>query len=82
MSSRDADVAEASRRYFNQWATGYDRSLTQIWFRENHRLMRHAVDPATDARILDLGCGTGQLAALLAQQVQAARCSVSTPRSR
>jgi ubiquinone/menaquinone biosynthesis C-methylase UbiE len=69
MSSSDADIAEASRRYFNRWAARYDRSLTQIWFRENHRLIVQAVDPPADARILDLGCGTGQLAAQLAKRV-------------
>ncbi|HVO28072.1 MAG TPA: class I SAM-dependent methyltransferase [Candidatus Margulisiibacteriota bacterium] len=69
MSAPDADVAEASRRYFNRWAPRYDYSLAQIWFRENHRLMVQAVDPATEARILDLGCGTGQLAARLARRV-------------
>ncbi len=69
MSGPDADVTEASRRYFNQWATRYDRSWTQIWFRENHRLIVQAMDPPPDACILDLGCGTGQLAARLAQQV-------------
>ena len=69
MSSPHADVAEASRRYFNRWATRYDRSWAQIWFRENHRLIEQAVDPPADARILDLGCGTGQLAARLARRV-------------
>jgi ubiquinone/menaquinone biosynthesis C-methylase UbiE len=69
MFSSDADVAEASRRYFNRWAARYDHSWVQIWFRENHRLMAQSVDPGTDARILDLGCGSGQLAARLAQRV-------------
>jgi len=69
MSSLDADVAAASRRYFNRWATRYDRSLAQVWFRENHRLIVQAVDPPADAHVLDLGCGTGQLAARLAQRV-------------
>jgi ubiquinone/menaquinone biosynthesis C-methylase UbiE len=70
MSSSDAAVAEASRRYFNRWAAWYDQSWAQIWFRENHRLMAESVDPATEARILDLGCGTGQLTARLAQRVR------------
>jgi len=69
MPSPDTHVPEASRRYFNQWAKRYDRSWTQIWFRENHRLIVQAMDPPADARILDLGCGTGQLAARLAQRV-------------
>ncbi len=69
MSSPHTDVSQASRRYFNQWATRYDRSWTQIWFRENHRLIVQAMDPPADACILDLGCGTGQLAARLAQRV-------------
>jgi ubiquinone/menaquinone biosynthesis C-methylase UbiE len=63
------NLAEASRHYFNRWAPGYDRSWTQVWFRENHRLIVQAMDPPPDARILDLGCGTGQLAARLAQRV-------------
>jgi|SRR5579862_77377 len=69
MSLSENDVADASRRYFNNWATGYDRSWAQIWFRENHRLIVQAVDPPRDACILDLGCGTGQLAARLAEHV-------------
>jgi ubiquinone/menaquinone biosynthesis C-methylase UbiE len=69
MSSPSADIDAASRHYFNRWATRYDRSWAQIWFRENHRLIVQAADPATDARILDLGCGTGQLALRLARRV-------------
>jgi ubiquinone/menaquinone biosynthesis C-methylase UbiE len=69
MSSPDTVIAEASRRYFNQWASRYDRSVAQIWFRENHRLIVQAVDPPADADILDLGCGSGQLAARLAQRL-------------
>jgi ubiquinone/menaquinone biosynthesis C-methylase UbiE len=69
MSCPGSDVAEASRRYFNRWAPRYDRSLAQIWFRENHRLIVQAMAPPADADILDLGCGTGQLAARLAQRV-------------
>jgi ubiquinone/menaquinone biosynthesis C-methylase UbiE len=69
MSQPSRDVAEASRRYFNRWARRYDRSLAQMWFRENHRLIVQVVDPPAKARILDLGCGTGQLAARLAQRV-------------
>jgi len=70
MSSSDADAAEASRRYFNRWAPRYDRSVAQIWFRQNHRLIMHVVAPPLDARILDLGCGSGQLAAQLAKRVR------------
>ena len=69
MSSSHTDIAEASRRYFNRWASGYDRSVAQVWFRENHRLIVAAVHPPADAWILDLGCGTGQLAAQLAKRV-------------
>lgn len=63
-------TADASTRYFNRWASRYDRSVAQIWFHENHRLIVQAVDPPADARILDIGCGTGQLAARLAQRVR------------
>ena len=69
MTSSQARVADASRRYFNRWARGYDFSPAQLWFRQNHRLLVAAVNPAADARILDLGCGTGQLAVRLAQHV-------------
>ena len=69
MSSPDTDLPEASRRYFNKWAKGYDRSWTQIWFQENHRRIVQAMAPPADSRILDVGCGTGQLAARLAQRV-------------
>lgn len=69
MPAPDTDVADASRRYFNRWAAGYDRSVAQIWFQENHRLIVQAMAPSADACILDLGCGTGQLAARLAERV-------------
>jgi ubiquinone/menaquinone biosynthesis C-methylase UbiE len=70
MPSPGASRAAASRRYFNRWAARYDRSLAQLWFQENYRLMVQAVDAPADARILDLGCGTGQLAARLAHGVR------------
>jgi len=70
MSPSGAAIADASRRYFNRWAARYDRSVAQVWFHENHRLIVQAVDPPAEARILDVGCGTGQLAARLAQRVQ------------
>jgi ubiquinone/menaquinone biosynthesis C-methylase UbiE len=70
MSPPGAAIADASRRYFNRWAARYDRSVAQTWFHENHRLIVQAVDPAAEARILDIGCGTGQLAARLAQRVR------------
>jgi ubiquinone/menaquinone biosynthesis C-methylase UbiE len=69
MSSPDDNVVEASRRYFNRWAKRYDHSVAQIWFRQNHRLIVQAIDPPENARILDLGCGTGQLADRLARRV-------------
>lgn len=62
-------IARESQHYFNRWAKRYDRSPAQRWFRENHRLVVEAVDPPPDARILDLGCGTGQLATSLAEHV-------------
>jgi ubiquinone/menaquinone biosynthesis C-methylase UbiE len=70
MSPPGAAIADASRRYFNRWAARYDRSVAQVWFHANHRLIVQAVDPTAKARILDVGCGTGQLAARLAQRVR------------
>jgi hypothetical protein len=44
MSSSHTTVAEASRRWFNRWAAGYDRSVAQVWFRENRRLIMQAIE--------------------------------------
>jgi ubiquinone/menaquinone biosynthesis C-methylase UbiE len=69
MSQPETRTAHAAQRYFNRWAKRYDRSPAQRWFRENHRLVMETVDPPSDARIVDLGCGTGQLATSLAEHV-------------
>ena len=69
MSTSHTVIAAASRRYFNRWAGGYDRSLAQVWFRENHRVILEVLDPRVDARVLDLGCGTGRLARRVAARV-------------
>ncbi len=51
---------------FNRWAPTYDRSVWQwLVFKPVHRAMRAALAPKPDETVLDVGCGTGNLALLV-----------------
>jgi len=69
MNTTEEQAHNIEKAYFNRWAKSYDRSLAQLWLRKNYRLMVETLDPPPSAHILDIGCGTGQLAARLAARV-------------
>lgn len=55
-------IADA-RKEFDRWSWRYDWDLLQpLFFRPSHRMILENLGP-TDLRILDIGCGTGKLAA-------------------
>lgn len=55
---------------FDRWAERYDRSLLQpLYLRPLHRRLLDALSPAGGALLLDVGCGTGNLALRLAEEL-------------
>ncbi len=56
-----------SRQEFDAWAESYDRSILQrLLFAPAHRRIIQEIGDVAQARILDIGCGTGRLAQRLA----------------
>ncbi len=52
----------AARVEFDRWSRSYDRDPLQLFFfGPSHRMLLDAIRP-TDARVLDVGCGTGVFA--------------------
>jgi ubiquinone/menaquinone biosynthesis C-methylase UbiE len=63
-----ADLKADARNRFESWSGHYDRSLGQrLLFRPSHEMILKALTPA-DRRLLDIGCGTGVLAARVLEQ--------------
>ena len=58
------EVKVKSSRRFDDWAKKYDRSILQsLVFRNSHEMfIRQIVSDKTISRVLDIGCGTGELA--------------------
>jgi SAM-dependent methyltransferase len=57
MSTRAAD-----QWFFDSWSRGYDAAIAQrLAYRPVHDAVLQALDPAA-GRVLDIGCGTGELA--------------------
>ncbi|QDU60120.1 Demethylrebeccamycin-D-glucose O-methyltransferase [Planctomycetes bacterium Pan216] len=55
-----------ARDEFDYWSKSYDRSPLQLlFFGPSHRLIFNSVSIPPGARVLDVGCGTGQFAARL-----------------
>lgn len=52
---------------FDRWSKVYDRSpLQRFFFRPSHRMILEVADIQPGARVLDIGCGTGQFLCRLA----------------
>jgi ubiquinone/menaquinone biosynthesis C-methylase UbiE len=60
-----------SRRQFDRWSRRYNRDLLQRFFFEPAHCMILNELRASDRRILDIGCGTGRLAATILRQFPA-----------
>ena len=61
---RAREVKEKSSKRFDKWSTKYDRSILQpLVFRTSHEMfLKNIVHDDTICRVLDVGCGTGELA--------------------
>jgi ubiquinone/menaquinone biosynthesis C-methylase UbiE len=74
---------------FERWAPRFDRSPLQLtYFRPIHRTLGAALSPAGGARVLDVGCGTGNLSLRLTERgaivvgVDPARAMVTRARAK
>jgi ubiquinone/menaquinone biosynthesis C-methylase UbiE len=63
-----------SRAFFDAWARIYDFPLVQLaTYRPVHTAVLAALRARPDARVLDVGCGTGQLGARIVEALPATR---------
>jgi ubiquinone/menaquinone biosynthesis C-methylase UbiE len=59
------------RRLFDVWSLFYDAPLVQRFtYRPEHDSVLRALRPLSPVRVLDLGCGTGQLASRIHEELQ------------
>jgi ubiquinone/menaquinone biosynthesis C-methylase UbiE len=66
---RPVSDARPDMERFERWAPTYDRSILQLtYFRPIHRMLRAALSPTGGARVLDVGCGTGNLSVRLSAE--------------
>lgn len=52
---------EQKQHFFDQWAYNYDILITTVFYQAIHRRLLQFVSLPSQAKILDLGCGTGKL---------------------
>src|SRR5262249_51219477 len=68
-----AYTTSESQREFSSWSRRYDRDPLQwLFFKPTHRRILKQIR-ATDLKILDIGCGTGQFATKVLQRYPQAR---------
>src|SRR5215468_10751621 len=69
LSAEDAmDIIGPKRWFFDAWSQVYDlRWVQRSTYRPIHDAVLAALEGRRGGRILDLGCGTGQLAARIAE---------------
>jgi len=48
-------------KLFNKWAKSYDKPLFQFWMRRFHAPVLEELEFSNNNKILDCGCGTGEL---------------------
>lgn len=67
---RKQEVKEKSSKRFNAWSQKYDRSILQllVFSRSHDMFVKNIAGDDSAMRILDVGCGTGELAMRLKQQ--------------
>ncbi len=69
------EVKEKSSKRFDQWSRKYDRSILQflVFSRSHNMFLKNIVHDSGISRILDVGCGTGELAMRLKKHKKGAK---------
>lgn len=62
-----SDNYQKDLQQFNKWAKKYDRGLWNIYFYKGNKKALSLISSKKGARVLDVGCGTGNLSFLIAQ---------------
>lgn len=62
------NLLEENRRFFGKWAKYYDQGLSGFWLNKLVKKTLEFINIKESAKILDAGCGTGNLLFLLTKQ--------------
>ncbi len=71
---RSEEMKALAREEFDSWAGSYDRSLLHVFlFRPSYRVLTEEIarwyqEHNRPMRVLDIGCGTGELASILTRE--------------